>query len=329
MNTANVLLSSAGRRVSLLRCFQSSISALELEGTVSVVDATPLSSAFQAADRSALVPRATDPAFIPSVLRLCAEWSISLLVPTIDPELSAYAAARAEFEAVGTTVAVPSPEGVAIGSDKQLTHEWLNEHGFPTVRQATPADVAQDPDLWQFPLVVKPIRGSGSIGVRRIHSASELDFATQGGDCLVQTVAPGREYTLDVLVNAAGSAVCVVPRRRLEVRAGEVSKGVTERHAGLIELGKRIAESLPGAYGAITIQVFVDQETDTYTVIELNPRFGGGFPLSWEAGARFPQWMLEELSGRSSTASADWRDGLVMLRFDDAVFVDARGVGLA
>jgi carbamoyl-phosphate synthase large subunit len=117
--------------------------------------------------------------------------------------------------------------------------------------------------------------------------------------------------------------VCAIPRRRIEVRSGEVCKGVTCRRHELIDLGTRIAEALPRAFGPLNIQMFFDEPRGEIRVIEINPRLAGGFPLSWQAGGKFPRWMIEEMLGLPSTASADaWRDGLVMLRHYHAVFMD-------
>jgi carbamoyl-phosphate synthase large subunit len=104
-----------------------------------------------------------------------------------------------------------------------------------------------------------------------------------------------------------------------------VSKGVTVRSPRLESLAASVCDALPGAFGAVTVQVFVDGDTETgrASVIEINPRFGGGYPLSQAAGADFPRWLLEEAAGLPSTAAPDrWRDGLVMLRYDAAVFVE-------
>jgi carbamoyl-phosphate synthase large subunit len=131
-----------------------------------------------------------------------------------------------------------------------------------------------------------------------------------------------------VLVNRRGKCVCAIPRRRIEVRSGEVFKGVTCRRDELIDLGTRIAEALPGAFGPLNIQMFFDETRGEIRVIEINPRLSGGFPLSWQAGGKFPQWMIEEMLGLPSTASAGgWRDGVVMLRHYDAVFADVADVG--
>jgi carbamoyl-phosphate synthase large subunit len=112
-----------------------------------------------------------------------------------------------------------------------------------------------------------------------------------------------------------------VPRRRLETRAGEISKGYTVRDPELERWGRRVAERLPGAWGPITLQCF-RRPDQSLAFIEINPRFGGGFPLAWRAGADYPRWLLEWALGLPSTASAEaWRGNVAMLRYDDAVFV--------
>jgi carbamoyl-phosphate synthase large subunit len=136
----------------------------------------------------------------------------------------------------------------------------------------------------------------------------------------VQQFIEGQEFTLDVLADCGGRAICAVPRLRIETRDGEVSKGVTVRDPLLIEAGIRVAEALPGAFGPITVQCFLTAEGSMY-FIEINPRFGGGFPLSAEAGANFPKWILEMILGRKSTGFDDWQDGIAMLRYDEAFFV--------
>ena len=317
-----VLVSSAGRRVELLRGFREALNDLGLDGRVVATDRSWYSSARHIADAGFDVPSCSDPGYVPCLVELCREQRVDLVVPTIDPELPVLAAASAELAAVGTTVAVSAPAVVAIAADKVATHEWLVANDLPTVRQATLAAVHDDPASWPFPLVVKPRFGSAAHGVTIVDDTTELEVAARVGEVVVETVAAGAEYTIDVLVDRAGACVCAVPRRRLEVRAGEVAKAVTTRSASLERLAADVCAALPGPFGALTIQVFVDDRTGQMAIIELNARFGGGFPLSREAGADFPRWILEDLVGLPSTATADgWRDGVVMLRYDAAVFV--------
>jgi carbamoyl-phosphate synthase large subunit len=321
-----VLISSAGRRVELLRGFRRALASLGLDGRVIATDASWYSSAFHEADEGFVVPRLDDPAYVPTLLALCEKQSVDLIVPTIDTEMPAWVASGDEFDAIGVTIALSDAGVVDIAADKQLTHEWLVAHGFPTVDQAAPQAVLADPGAWTFPLVAKPRFGSAGIGVSVVRDAAELAAATSRpelGEMVVQALATGREHTIDVLADRDGRCVCAVPRRRIEVRAGEVSKGVTVRSPELQGLAARLCAALPGAFGTITVQVFLGDGPGELAVIEINARYGGGFPLALEAGADFPRWQLEELLGLPSTAESDgWRDGLVMLRYDAAVFVD-------
>lgn len=317
-----IMLSAAGRRVALLRILRESAAAAGLEPRILSTDVTSNSAAFQLGDVKRLVPRYREPGCLDFLLRMCAELNVKLIIPTIDPELPFYAEHRQRFADVGATVVISSPEVIGICNNKQDTHDWLTRSGLPTVRQAEarhfpPAD---DPG-WQFPLFVKPRGGSASIGARVVHNADELRVCTAGGDYIVQEIAAGREYTVDLFIDRSGHCRCAVPRMRIETRAGEVSKGLTVRCEPVEALARRVGESLPGARGVINVQIFHDAATGRLNVIEINPRFGGGFPLSHQAGATMAQWVIEEVAGLPSTAHDRWQDDLLMLRYDDAVFV--------
>ena len=174
------------------------------------------------------------------------------------------------------------------------------------MRQATLAAVEADPDGWPFPLVVKPRFGSAGIGVAIVHDELELAWRRGGGEVVVQTVAAGVEHTIDALVDRAGRCVCAVPRRRIEVRAGEVSKARDRALAGARARPRpTCAQPLPGAYGAITIQAFLDETADELAVIELNARFGGGYPLGARGRGRLPP--LDARGAHRSAVDGDRR----------------------
>jgi carbamoyl-phosphate synthase large subunit len=330
-----VLVSSAGRRVELVRAFREAVTDLTPGGRVLATDSSWYSSAFHEADGGFLVPRVTDPAAVPHLLDLCERHAVDLVVPTTDREMPMWVGARDRFAAIGTTVALSTGEVIAIAADKQATHDWLTGNGFPTVRQTRPAEALADPDSWPLPLMAKPRFGSASEAVGLVRSREELELVAARdeartpmsdgtrGDMVVQTVAVGIEHTIDVLVDRAGLCLCAVPRRRLEVRGGEVSKARTVRSSELIDLAQSVCKALPGPYGVLNFQVFADETSGNLAVIEINPRFGGGFPLSHRAGADYPRWLIEDVRGLPSSANGDaWRGGLVMLRYDAAVFVD-------
>ena len=321
-DTFNILMSSAGHRLERIHILRESLRQLGLDGRLFATDMSRMAASLYAVDRALIVPPCRDDGFLPATLEICRENNIRLLVPNLDTELPKLAEARKQFADIGTTVLSSSPEVIAIGRDKKQTHHWLTENDFPTVRQTNVETVLAEPEDWPFPLLVKPCRGSSSVGVAIVKNTDELVRQTCDDEYVVQTIARGHEYTVSVLANRAGKCLCAIPRRRIEVRAGEVSKGITVRNDAVIQLARAICDRLPGVYGPINVQIFLDDNTGEMNVIEMNPRFGGGFHLAWEAGGKYPQWIIEEILGLPSTAKDDqWQDGLVMMRYAEAVFV--------
>ncbi len=322
-------MSSAGRRVALFDHFAHALTDLGLDGDVFAADMSRTAPVFQRAARGFIVPRCTAPEFIPRMLQICRDNDVKLVIPTIDTELMNLARHREAFAEIGTLVAISSPDTIRISSDKVHTWEWLTRHGFPTVRQATPEQVLADRDAWPLPLVAKPAGGSSSIGLMRVTDHDELIGLPPEKRYIVQSMAPGIELTISAFIDRSGRCQIAVPRRRLEVRSGEVSKGITVKSDAIESLVKRMCEALPGGYGPVNFQLFHDRASGQMQVIELNARFGGGCPLAITAGMISPTWLLEETLGRPLTEPATpWRGGLVMLRYDDAVFVDHTAAGL-
>jgi carbamoyl-phosphate synthase large subunit len=318
-----VLISSVGRRAQLVGCFRRAAHQLGIAMSVIGTDAVPeLSPASHLVDRCFTVPRCSEPTFVDKMVRLCDQEDINLVVPTIDPELPLYAHATTQFENVGTRVLISGPKTIGIASDKIATHQWFVENGFPTVAQAAIEEVLSEPSRWAFPVIVKPHRGSASVGVRTVQSEEALRALANEPGLIVEELAHGVEHTTNVLVNQAGRCQCAVPHQRLETRAGEVSKGRTTKNRELMDLMKNVAERLPDAYGPLNVQGFIDKNGET-KLTEINARFGGGFPLACEAGANFCLWILEELLQLPSTSTfSEWKDNMLMLRFDTAVFVE-------
>lgn len=318
-----LLLSCAGRRVELLRILEKSLARLGDHGVVAT-DAQPFAPAFVLAEEQAIVPRATHPDFIPRMMEICEEHDIRWVIPTIDTELLPLAVAREQFKEIGTDVMISDPETIRIAADKRQTHKWFEENGFPTFSQRTIAEALADPD-WKYPCFAKPADGSRSVGAARIETREALEIrakAREGLDDVVESLGHGVEVTVDAYVSVlTGKCLCVVPRRRLEVRDGEVSKAKTLDAPEIVDLVRSVAEKLPGARGTICIQMFWDPETHEIQLMEINPRFGGGYPLTEAAGAHFGWWFMEETTLGTCSATSDYKPNLVMLRYDQSVFV--------
>lgn len=317
-----ILFSSAGRRVELIQCFRESAAALGIEARVLAVDVEPaMSAACQVADFALRVPRCDHPEFIEVLVSICDQHDVDLLIPTIDPELAPLSRDAGRFHAVGTLVSVPEPTTVDVARDKLRTARLLARYGVPVPRSAPVAEVLDAPHEWTWPVLAKPRSGSSSIGIQVVSSPDQLAALGARADQMVQELLRGEEYTVNLFFDRTGRMRCAIPHLRREVRGGEVAKGVTRRHGELERIAWKLGAALDGARGAICFQAIVD-EAGAPAVFEINARFGGGYPLAHRAGAPFAQWLLEEAMGRPLSAHNDWHDGLLMLRYDHAVFCD-------
>lgn len=317
----NVLLTSVGRRVELLKAFRQSMHHSNIIGKIVTADLKHSAPASFLADTAELVPRIDDPTYIDKLLDICDRHQIDLLVPLIDTELYLLSIHRQQFKERGVTLLISSAQTNEICYSKQKTGEFFKKIGVKTPKIYKLDDIT-DAD---FPLVLKPDTGSSSIGLYFLKTRSELNFLVNYvNNAIVQELVAGDEYTIDVLLDFNGNVISIVPRLRMETRAGEISKGITVKNPALIAAAKYVAESLPGAIGCITIQCFLQPDGEI-VFIEINPRFGGGYPLSYRAGADFPSWVLQLCQGEYPKVAIDeWENGLAMLRYDDAIFVNTK-----
>lgn len=316
-----ILLSCVGRRVELARAFESAGKRLGIRLDRHATDVSPLAPGMHHVDRTHIVKPIGHRRYIPELLDIVEAGKIDLLVPTIDTELSKLAAARERFAERGCTVLVSSPAVIAVGTDKVLTHRALADAGIDTPT-TWPGHEALKRKRHRFPYQIKPRYGSAGKGNHRIDDIEALRFWTKRvPDSVVQEFVTGDEFTLDVYAGLDGRVRCVVPRQRLEVRDGEVQKARIVKDPALIEIGRRVVESIGDCVGVITVQCIRTSEGRIRT-IEINPRFGGGAPLAIRAGADFPRWLMAELLGLPvRIAKNAYRDGMTMLRYDQSVFL--------
>lgn len=313
-----VMISSAGRRGELLQCFRASAAELGISLTILACDLEPeWSAACQLADRSFAVPRADSADYVPALLSLCAAQGVDLLIPTIDTELLPLSENLDQFRKAGIWVSVGNPAFVQMARNKMATAQALGAFGIATPTTFLLADVRKDPGGHSWPMILKPNHGSAGRLISVVNSADELP-AVEPEPLIVQQLLSGPEYTINMFFDRAGKVRTVVPHRRVRTRAGEVEKGITERHGSVCHIGWKLGRALEGVRGIICFQAIVSDKGPF--VFEINARFGGGYPLAHAAGAQFARWLLEEAAGLDLTANDDWREGVRMLRYDAAIF---------
>ncbi len=312
-----VLFTSIGRRVELVQAFKYSYSNHNITARIIGVDANPkLAPARHFVDSIFQIPRVDDTRYLNALLQICRKEKVNLLIPLYEPEFWILDRHRSQFTKLGVLLLLSQSDTLKICADKLETHRFFSEHEIITPK-TWPIKEKLNSDI--FPLFVKPRSGMGSIGAYKIISQTELTFfLNQNPELIVQEYISGFEYTLDILTDLNSRVLSVIPRERLEVRSGEVVKSCTADRPDLIKQGKYIVESL-GAVGPVTIQC-IDDGMMVYW-IEINPRFGGGVPLSIRAGVDYPYLLYRMCIGESvPPILGEYQKHLTMLRYDQSVY---------
>lgn len=315
----NILITSAGRRVSLVRAFKKEIVKFFPEGKIFTADMKPeLSSACRISDRFFPVPRVTDPSYSERLIEICKNNKIKLIVPTIDTELIVMAENNNYFLNNGIIPVISKPDMILICRDKRKTHQYFDSIDFPRSKEI-------DFNNFEFPIFAKPADGSSSIGIQLIKDSTQLtDSLVKNEKMMFLEYFNPREFvefTVDLYFDKNHNLKCAVPRERIEVRTGEVSKAVT-RKDDLYQLICTKFTHCEGFLGCITLQIFRNRNSNEVFGIEINPRFGGGYPLSYLANANYPEMIIKEyLFNENLSFFENWTENLLMLRYDDEIIV--------
>ena len=311
-----VLFTCAGQRVDIVDAFG------RAGATTVAADVNPLAPALYRADRQALVPRIGDEEYIPALRALVDGHDVRLIVPLTDLDQVTLAAAR---EDLGALVLLPAEETVERLADKYLAHLLFEERGIASPPTWLPNGV---PDDASFPLLVKARNGFGSRHIYRAEDRVQLGFflGYTPVDSIVQACLGGEEFSIDVFCDLDGRCLNAIPRTMIESKGGESIKGMTIRDERLIELARDVAERLQ-LVGPANIQCFREQDGSHY-ITDINPRFGGGFPLPLAAGGRYPELALALARGeRPEPRLGDFREGIVMTRFFSDLSLTQNGDG--
>lgn len=311
-----ILFTGVGRRIELLQAFRNAALVLNKELRLYGADMAGTAPALAYCDYTRKVVAMKDPGYIQNLLDICEADHIDLLIPTIDTDLLILSENKEQFEAIGTRVMISAPDKIRICRDKNNTSQFFVDCGLHA-----PMPVND----WKeykggYPAFIKPKDGSSSINAFKVENEEELEvYAGQVEDYIVQPFVSGHEYTIDIFCDWDGNLVSIVPRERLQVRAGEVLKTRIDLDQTMIEESKALCSAFKPC-GPMTVQLIRDDEgIDWY--IEINPRFGGGAPLSMKAGARSAEAILKLMDGEA-VEEQKVADGAIYSRFDQSVCID-------
>ncbi|MDE5616613.1 MAG: ATP-grasp domain-containing protein [Clostridia bacterium] len=314
----NVLILSAGRRVELVNCFKAARDRLNINGKVFTADISTTAPALYFADGYFIIPRISADDYIDKLIEVCRDNKISLVVPTIDTELEilSYNKQRIQSES-GAIVCVSDFESVSVCCDKLKSAKFFEEHGFGYPRVIGEKEIKAGE--FTYPLFIKPRDGSSSINAFKIENRKELEFFSEYvKNPIIQEFVSGKEYTVDCFSDFDGKIISVVPRLRIATRSGEVLKGRTEKNAVIVEDVKRLLQAF-GFIGQTTVQCFLCED-GTVKYIEINPRFGGGAPMSIMSGADSCERLYRLLLGETLEYFDGYKEA-TFSRFDGSIEV--------
>lgn len=312
----NILLTAVGKRVQL-------IERLKAGGKVIGTDAGELAPAIYLVDKFYKVKKYNEEGYINQLLDICKEEKIDFLIPLYEKEFSLLCRFRKEFEKLGVFLLLSGSKVIDICNNKYNTYEFFKNNKIPCPKTYTKDNIPKEA---RFPLIIKPFDGMGSSSVFKVNNKKELEFFLEYVENpIVQEFISGTEFTVDVLCDFEGKVIFSIPRERIEVRSGEVSKSRTVKNYKVIDEVKNLCEKLNNVskdeflIGPLTIQCILDKYNNLY-FIEVNPRFGGGVPLSFEAGGDYVLYLNKMKNGEDIEPTEGFKE-ITMLRYDQAIYI--------
>lgn len=318
MKEIHILVTGVGRRIELIQAFRQAALQLNINLKLYGADMAGTAPALAYCDYVRKVCSMRDPHYIQQLVDICVEDKIDLVLPTIDTDLLVLSQNVTAFEAVGTKVLISKPDKILVCRDKNNTGDFFVSCGLKapkTCNNYKEYDGA-------FPCFIKPKDGSSSINAFKVEDEEELAvYAGQVEDYIIQPFVSGREFTIDIFCDFDGNPVYITPRERLQVRAGEVLKTQIFMDNTMIEEAKKLCKAFKPC-GPMTVQLIQDMNTGENYYIEINPRYGGGAPLSMKSGARSAEALLRLLCGEEVGYQEHGScNGAVYSRFDQSVCI--------
>jgi len=313
----NVLITSAGRRTSLLQAFKKATASRS--GKLWASDIDGIAPTLYMADEAIRSPRVSDESYIEFLLALVEKNNIRLIVPTIDTELPKLSQNEKLFNDIGCILATSDFNLVDICQDKWKTVQVFSNMGIRVPESWLPEKYDNTPEI----LFVKPRNGSASVNTHKVTKNQLPNILQQVPDAIIQEYLPYDEITVDALMDFSGNLVHYVLRKRIRTIGGESIQGITISdelyRPFLINLFNQIG--LLGGRGPLTVQLFLGKEGPILS--EINPRFGGGFPLGLAAGGIYPEWLLQMIEGQTvSSRVGEYKTGIYMTRYYSEIITD-------
>lgn len=313
----NILITSAGTRNKVIQYFKENFNGI---GNVIATDMSDIAPAIYDADKFFLTPKIDDENYIDKLIEICKKEKVSAVFSLIDPELSLIAKNKNRFLEIGVIPIVSKYEAVELAFDKYEMYKYLISNGFKTAKTyINKEDFYQDLEkkIIDFPVFVKPVRGSASLNISKVTCKKELDLLFElYDDLIIQEFLNGQEIGADVYVDPISKkVVSIFTKEKIKMRAGETDKSRSFKDNKLFSLIISLVEKIGYEY-MIDIDIF--KIGDEYYFSEINPRFGGGYPHAYEAGVNFPKMIINSLNHIENRKQiGEYEENIYMMKYNE------------
>lgn len=290
----NILILSAGTRNKIVQYFKKELKG---NGRVIATDCSDLAPAIYEADKYYIVPRIDEIGYIETIIDICKKERIDTLISLIDPELSLISQNIEKFKQVNVKPIISDYDKIEMCFDKYQMYEFLIKNNFRTIKSYIDKEEFYKDfsvNRIEFPIFVKPVKGSASLNINKINSKEELEIIWKDSEKLmIQEYMDGQEYGADVYIDMiSNEPVSIFVKKKIKMRAGETDKSISVKDEKLFELIKRFVKKA-GFKGIIDIDIF--EKNNKYYISEVNPRFGGGYPHAYECGVNVPKMIINNI----------------------------------
>ena len=313
----NILILSAGTRNKIVQYFKNEVGN---SGKIIATDMSELAPAIYEADKFYIVPAMSDPKYLDIILDICKKENVDALFTLIDPEISLIAKNKTRFLDIGTIPLVSEYEQVELAFDKYKMFCYLKENGFKTAKSYVDKNEFYT-DLNEgkinFPVFVKPVKGSASINISKVNSKKEIDLLFDLYDNLIiQEFLNGQEIGADVYIDPISKkVVSIFTKEKIKMRAGETDKARSFKDKELFELISRLIEKIGYEY-MIDMDIF--KIGNDYYISEINPRFGGGYPQAYESGVKFTKFVINSINNvENQNHIGEYEENIYMMKYNE------------
>lgn len=319
----NILISSAGRRVKVVEYFKQNLN--KINGKVIAVDCDTKAPALYFADEKDIIPKIDNNNYLDELIRICKKYKVDAILTLIDPELEILATNKKVFDELNIKLIISPFEMLEVAYDKQATYDYLLEKNIPCVPTYNKIEIVEEKikqNILKFPLIVKPQRGSASMGIELVDDIKELKaLFLKEDDLIIQPFYKDKEFGIDVYIDLnGGHLVDLFIKEKVNMRSGETDKSIAIYNAEIESLIKNFVDKT-NFKGQIDIDCF--KYEGKYYISEINPRFGGGYPHAYEAGVNFVEYIIQNMSGEMNKeyTSYNYESGSVMMKYDNVKLI--------